>query len=83
MVASVPFGFTASWVLDTYGLRASVSVQNIQLYDMYLHAGSLQLGFDKICRKKDKELYIYIIIYAVHAQIVTNPQTCCQFCSRI
>ncbi|XP_062581592.1 solute carrier family 49 member A3-like [Saccostrea cucullata] len=24
MVASVPFGFTASWVLDTYGLRTSI-----------------------------------------------------------
>uniref|UniRef100_K1QVM3 Major facilitator superfamily domain-containing protein 7-a n=1 Tax=Magallana gigas TaxID=29159 RepID=K1QVM3_MAGGI len=24
MVASVPFGFTASWVLDTYGLRSSI-----------------------------------------------------------
>ena len=26
MVASVPFGFAASWVLDTYGLRTSVGV---------------------------------------------------------
>ena len=25
MVASIPFGFIASWVLDTFGLRASVS----------------------------------------------------------
>lgn len=35
MVASVPFGFTASWVLDTYGLRSSVSVINTQLYELY------------------------------------------------
>lgn len=29
MVASVPFGFAASWVLDTYGLRTSVSTTDI------------------------------------------------------
>lgn len=78
MVASVPFGFAASWVLDTYGLRASVSVINTQLSDMCLHGGSSQLGFDKICRKKR---IIYIIINTVHAQIGQNHQTCLQFCS--
>ena len=30
LICSVPFGFCATWVLDTFGLRASVSIIIVQ-----------------------------------------------------